>query len=115
MMQALDAMTAAYKKAIAANGGQWPDEEQLAKAFRGLEFRGLTSPVTIRPEDGQGLEDQLFGTTTTSPDYKFKVLKDIMIVPASLVTTPAGQATPEWLKTLKPELLDKVSLLDKQQ
>jgi len=114
MVQALDAMTAAYKKSIAANNRQWPDEEQLAKAFRGLEFRGLTAPVTIRPEDGQGLEDQLFGVTTSSPDYKFKILKDIMIVPAALVTTPPGQATPEWLKTLTPAMLDKVSLLDKQ-
>jgi branched-chain amino acid transport system substrate-binding protein len=108
MIQALDGMKAAYQKAIAANGGKWPDEEQLASAFKGLEFRGLTSPIRIRAEDGQGLEAQLFGMTTTSPDYKFKVLKDIMLVQADQVTTPAADKSPEWVKSVTPALLDQV-------
>jgi len=107
MVQALDAMVAAYDKAIKQNAG-WPSEEQLAEAFRGLEFRGLTSAVTIRPEDGQGMEEQLFGITTTSSEHSFKVLKDIMIVPAEPVTTPAGQHTPDWLKTVTPTIIDAV-------
>lgn len=113
MIQALDAMVAAYDKAI-AGAGNWPSEEQLADAFRGLEFRGLTSKVTIRPEDGQGMEEQLFGVTTSSPDYKFKVLKDIMIVPAEPVTTPPGQHTPEWLKTVTPGIIDAVQPVQAQ-
>ncbi|UZD97689.1 ABC transporter substrate-binding protein [Pseudomonas corrugata] len=108
MVQALDGMKAAYLKAIKTNGGKWPNEEQLADAFRGLEFRGLTSTIQIRPEDGQGLESQLFGVTTTSPDYKFKVLKDIVIVPADKVTTPVGAKSPDWVKTVTPGLLDQV-------
>ena len=108
MIQALDGMTAAYRKSIEVNGGKWPDEEQLASAFRGLEFRGLTSPVRIRPEDGQGLETQLFGVTAPSPDYKFKVLKDIMLVQADRVTTPAHEKSSEWVKTATPALLDEV-------
>jgi len=108
MIQALDGMSAAYRKSIETNGGKWPDEEQLASAFRGLEFRGLTSPVRIRAEDGQGLETQLFGVTTASADYKFKVLKDIMLVPADRITTPAGQKSSEWVKTVTPALLDEV-------
>ncbi|WCM52717.1 ABC transporter substrate-binding protein [Pseudomonas sp. WJP1] len=108
MVQALDGMKAAYLKAIKANGGKWPNEEQLADAFKGLEFRGLTSEIRIRPEDGQGLESQLFGVTATSPDYKFKVLKDIVIVPADKVTTPPGEKSPDWVKTVTPALLDQV-------
>lgn len=108
MVQALDGMKAAYLRAIKNNGGKWPNEEQLADAFRGLEFRGLTSTIRIRPEDGQGLEPQLFGVTTTSPEYKFKVLKDIVIVPADKVTTPAGEKSADWVKTLSPALLDQV-------
>lgn len=108
MVQALDGMKAAYLRAIQANGGKWPNEEQLADAFKGLEFRGLTSQIRIRPEDGQGLESQLFGITTSSPDYKFKVLKDIVIVPADKITTPPGEKSPEWVKTVTPELLDQV-------
>lgn len=108
MVQALDGMKAAYLRAIQANGGKWPNEEQLADAFKGLEFRGLTSQIRIRPEDGQGLESQLFGITTSSPDYKFKVLKDIVIVPADRITTPPGEKSPEWVKTVTPALLDQV-------
>jgi branched-chain amino acid transport system substrate-binding protein len=108
MVQALDGMKAAYLKAIQGNGGKWPNEEQLADAFKGLEFRGLTSQIRIRPEDGQGLESQLFGVTTSSPDYKFKVLKDIVIVPADKITTPPGEKSPEWVKTVTPALLDQV-------
>jgi branched-chain amino acid transport system substrate-binding protein len=111
MVQALDGMMTAYRKAIQQNGGKWPNEEQLADAFRGLEFRGLTSPVRIRPEDGQGLETQLFGVTTSSSDYKFKVLKDIMLVAPDKVTTPAGERSPDWLKTVTPALLDEVKPL----
>ncbi|WP_216592029.1 hypothetical protein, partial [Streptomyces brasiliscabiei] len=51
MVQALDGVKAAYLRAIQANGGKWPNEEQLADAFKGLEFRGLTSQIRIRPED----------------------------------------------------------------
>lgn len=114
MVQALEGMSAAYDKAIEANDGQWPSKEQLADAFRGLEFRGLTSPVTIRPEDGQGLESQLFGVTTSSPDHKFRVLKDIVIIPADMVTTPPGEKTLEWVKTLTPALLDQVQFVDQK-
>lgn len=111
MVQALDGVSAAFRKAIGTNKGRWPDEEQIADAFRGLEFRGLTSPVYIRAEDGQGLETQLFGVTSTSANYKFKVLKDIMLVPATNITTNANQTTPEFLKTITPALLNEVQPL----
>jgi hypothetical protein len=29
-----------------------------------------------------------------------------MIIPAAAVTTPVGQKSPEWVKTLKPDLLN---------
>ena len=112
MVQAMEAMVGAYDKAIEENGGDWPDKEQVADALRGLTFRGLTSEVTIRPEDGQGLEDQMFGTTTASSEYDFRTLKDIMVVPGELVTTPPGESTEEWLKTLDRDLLDEVELYE---
>jgi len=115
MVQALDAMTVAYRKAIEANAGKWPSEEQLASAFKGLDFRGLTSPVHIRAEDGQGLETQLFGVTANSPDYRFKVLKDIMLVPADKVTTPAGEKSTQWVKTVTSALLEQVQPLSAVQ
>jgi len=104
MVQALDGLVAGYQKAIKANKGQWPSTEQVADAMRGLEFRGLTGTVKIR-EDGQGLEDQLLGVTHKVAGYNFPVLEKIMIYPADLISTPVGQKSPEWVKTIKPELL----------
>ncbi|MEY4468274.1 MAG: extracellular ligand-binding receptor [Pseudomonadota bacterium] len=104
MVQALDGLVAGYQKAIKANKGQWPTTEQVADAMRGLEFRGLTGVVKIR-EDGQGLEDQLLGVTRKVAGYNFPVLEKIMIYPADLISTPVGQKSPEWVKTIKPELV----------
>ena len=105
MVQALDGLVAGYQKAIKVNKGQWPSTEQVADAMRGLEFSGLTGVVKIR-EDGQGLEDQLLGVTRKVAGYNFPVLEKIMIYPADLISTPVGQKSPEWVKTIKPELIN---------
>jgi branched-chain amino acid transport system substrate-binding protein len=105
MVQALDALVAGYQKAIKANKGKWPTTEQVTDGMRGLEFRGLTNTVKIR-EDGQGLEDQLLGITRKTAAYDFQTLEKIVIYPADLITTPVGKKSPEWVKTLKPELIN---------
>jgi branched-chain amino acid transport system substrate-binding protein len=105
MVAALEGLTAGYDAAIKKNGGRWPTTEQVAEAMHGLEFRGLTRPVKMRA-DGQGLEDQLLGVTKKTPDYPFPILDKVMLVPAELVTTPVGQKSPEWVKTLKPDILN---------
>ena len=104
MVAALQAVADGHNKAIKANKGQWPSTEQVAEAMHGLEFKGLTRAVKIR-EDGQGLEDQLLGMTKSRAGYAFQVMENMMIIPADLVTTPVGQKSPEWVKTLKPDLL----------
>ena len=105
MVQALDGMVAGHQKAIKANKGKWPSTEQVADAMRGLEFRGLTNSVKIR-EDGQGLEDQLLGITRKLPAYNFPTLEKIVVYPADLITTPVGQKSPDWVKTIKPDLIN---------
>lgn len=104
MVAALQAVADAHAKAIKANKGQWPSTEQLAETMHGLEFKALTRPVRIR-EDGQGLEDQMLGMTRNQPGYAFPVMENIMLIPADLVTTPVGLKSPEWVKTVKAELL----------
>lgn len=103
MAQAISSLTAAYERAAAGQNGKWPTNEQLLAAYKGMKFAGLTSQVTIRG-DNQGLEDQLVGTTARTPDYPFAVIDKMKIYPGALVTTPAGQKTGEWLKTVKPSL-----------
>lgn len=104
MAQAFSALQAAYAKAIAAKPGGWPNDAELAAAFRGLTFDTPTSTITLR-EDGQGLEDQLVGLSSHGDRFPFAVPKDMVIFPAAMVSAPVGQKSIDWLKSLKPEML----------
>lgn len=105
--QALAALKAAYEGAIAANGGNWPDREQVVDAMAGLTFAGLGRPVTIRA-DGQGVEDQLLGTSVVTDEYPFALMDNMMIFDGDAITTPVGQLSKDWLQTLTPAFVDSV-------
>lgn len=107
MAQAVFAMKAGYEKAIKAKNGGWPTDAELAAAFKGLEFPSLTGTIKIR-EDGQGLEDQLIGTTVHTEKYPFPILTDMVVFKAADITTPVGQKSLDWLKTLTPEMPGKM-------
>ena len=104
MAQALVGLQTGYENAIKANGGKWPSTEQVAEAMRKMEFKAYGRTITMR-EDGQGLEAQLLGTTKRVPQYPFAVMDKMMIVPADLVTTPVGQKSSVWVKTIKSDVL----------
>ncbi len=104
MVQGLQAVADAYGQAMKANKGQWPSTEQAADALRTLEFRGLSRSIRMR-EDGQALQGQLLGVTKNVPGLTFVAIDQLTYVPADLVTTPVGQKSPEWVKTLKPDLV----------
>lgn len=103
MQQAFSALQGAYDKAIKANGGKWPTREQVVDATAGLEFKGWGRPLTIRPEDNQGLEAQLVGVTKAAPGYDFKVLDNMMLFDPKPITNPPGTKSVDWLKTLTPD------------
>lgn len=107
MAQAFSALQAAYARAIQAKGGGWPNDAELAAAFRGLTFGTPTSSITLR-EDGQGLEDQLVGLSSHGERFPFAVPDQMVIFPAAMVSTPAGQKSVDWLRTLKPDILAQV-------
>ena len=107
MAQAVSALQAAFAKAIAAKGGGWPNDVELAAAFRVLTFATPTSEITLR-EDGQGLEDQIVGTSSFNDRFPFAVPKDMVIFPPDMVSTPVGMKSVDWLKTLKPDMLAQV-------
>lgn len=106
MAQALYGLKAGYEQAMKTNGGKWPSTEEVADAMHTMEFKGYGRPVKMRA-DGQGLEDQLLGVTKKIAQYPFPVIDQIMIIPAFGVTTPIGQKSPEWVKTIKPDLLEQ--------
>ena len=101
---ALQAVADAYNAALKANSGNWPSTEQVADAMRKLKFQALTRPVTMR-EDGQGLEDQMLGLTKMTTAYPFPVIEGLTIYPGEMVQNPVGTKSPDWVKTLKVDLL----------
>lgn len=107
MAQAFSALQAAYAKAIAAKSGGWPNDAELANAFRGLTFNTPTSSITLR-EDGQGLEDQLVGLSSHGERFPFAVPDKMIIFPAAMVSTPVGRKSTDWLKELKTDILERV-------
>lgn len=109
MAQAIDAIEAAYKKAISTNNGEWPDKSQIAQALKGLTFESPTSPVTIR-EDHQGVEDQLMGTSLHTDEYPFAILDKMAIIPGKLVMPPEGMKSVDFIKTVKPEIINDPSI-----
>ncbi|HXE50849.1 MAG TPA: ABC transporter substrate-binding protein [Ramlibacter sp.] len=104
MTQALVGLKTGYEAAIKANGGKWPSPEQVGDAMRKMEFKGYGRTITMR-EDGQGLEAQLLGLTKRVPQYPFAVMDKMMLVPADLVTTPVGQKSPAWVKSINTAIL----------
>jgi branched-chain amino acid transport system substrate-binding protein len=111
MAQALNGLKAGYDKAIKDNGGNWPSTEQVAAAMHNITFKGFGRDVVIARPDGQALEAQLFGITKKTDKYPFKVLDQAMIIPAELVTPPAGQSSMEWIeKTLDTKILNDPSI-----
>ncbi len=105
MVQALNATSAAYKQAIAANKGQWPTTDQLAATLHKLEYRGLSRSIRMR-EDGQALQGQLYGVTKVDASQPFPIAGQLTYFPADIVAAPVGQKSADWVKTLKPELIN---------
>jgi len=104
MAQAFAALEAVYAKATAANGGEWPDHEQVRAAMDGLDFQGFGRPLKIR-EDNQGVEAQLVGVTRSDPAYPFRIIDNMAIYDAAPLMPPAGEESIEWIQGLKPDIL----------
>ena len=100
----MEGLKTGYENAIKANGGKWPSTEQVAEAMRKMEFKAYGRTVSMR-EDGQGLEDQMLGVTKMTAAYPFPVIQGLTVYPGSLVTNPIGTKSPEWVKTLKIDML----------
>jgi branched-chain amino acid transport system substrate-binding protein len=108
MAQALFGLKTGVEAALKANGGKWPSTEQIADAMRTMKYRVYGREITMR-EDGQALEAQLLGVTKRNPKYPFAVIDKMVLVPAELVTTPVGQQSVNWVKTINPALAKVLS------
>ena len=104
MAQAFAALQGAYARAAEANGGKFPNREQVVDAMKGLKFQGYARTITLR-EDGQGIGDQIVGTTKKVEGYAFPVLDDMTLFPAAKLMPPSGTTSEAWIATLGPDLL----------
>lgn len=105
--QALEAVKAAYEKAIEQNGVDWPSEEQLLEAFGGLEFQAFGRPIMLR-EDNQGVEAQLLGTSVQAGEYPFATLENIRIYDGAQLLPPVGEVSLDWIRGLDASYLDNI-------
>lgn len=104
MAQAFAALEAAYDAAAEATGG-FPDRAAVREAMEGISFSGLGREVTIR-DDNQGLEDQLLGVTRRADGFNFNIMDDMIIYSAADITTPVGQETLSWIRSLDESFLE---------
>ncbi|MEI2386707.1 ABC transporter substrate-binding protein [Breoghania sp. JC706] len=94
-------MKAAYEKAIAKNGGEWPSKDQVRDALEGLSIDTLTGHVTIRP-DHDGIVDQIVGTVTKVDGIDAPVLGSMVRYSGDKVLPPAGDDPVAWISSLTP-------------
>ncbi len=101
MYQAVAGVKAAYEKAMKDAGGAWPSQEQVIKAFEGVEYRvppGRT--MTIRG-DHNGIEPAIMGVTKHVPQYPFAILDRMTVFPVAEVNPPLGVKTNDWIEGWK--------------
>lgn len=98
MAQSLLGLKAAWDKAAAAKGGQ-PDAEEVAEAFRGLEFDGPSTRISMARANGhQGISETAYGTFRFNKETNQPEVVDIVRYPAECVNPPDGVTSQEWLE-----------------
>src|SRR5690606_14901806 len=98
MAPSLLGLKAAWDKAAAAKGGQ-PDAEEVAEAFRGLEFDGPSTRISMARANGhQGISETAYGTFRFNKETNQPEVVDIVRYPAECVNPPDGVTSQEWLE-----------------
>ena len=99
MAQALLGLKLAAEKAMAANGGKKPNQEQLAAALKGMEWDSPGGRIRMTNGDGhQAIQDTAIGRTRYDAARKMVVLDDIQRFPAECVNPPASMKSEDWIK-----------------
>ena len=97
MAQSLLGLKIAYDKA--AKAGAKPTADQIAAAFKGIEFEGPAGHVKMMLGDGhQGITETAYGTYRFNKQKKEPEIVDIIRYPAECVNPPAGVEAEAWIK-----------------
>ena len=99
MAQALFGLKAAAEKAMAANGGKKPTQEQLAAALKGSPWESPAGTIRMALGDGQqAIQDTAIGKTRYDAAKKMVMLDDIQRFGAECVNPPANMKSEDWIK-----------------
>ncbi|MEW6452094.1 MAG: ABC transporter substrate-binding protein [Pseudomonadota bacterium] len=93
----------AWEKAQAAKGGSKPTTDDVAQAFKGIEYDSPSGKVKMALGGGhQGIQDTAYGTYKFNKQKNEPEVVDIMRFPAECVNPPADKTAEEWIKAGMP-------------
>lgn len=96
MAQSILGLKFAYEKAAA--GGTKPTTDQIAAAFKGIEFEGPAGHVKMALGNGhQGITETAYGTYRFNKETKQPEVIDIIRFPAECVNPPPGIDADKWI------------------
>ena len=99
MVQSLLGLKLAVEKAMAANGGKKPNDEQLAAALRNSEWESPAGRIRMALGGGhQAVQETAIGKTRWDAAKKMVMIDDIQRFPADCVNPPANMKSEEWIK-----------------
>lgn len=103
MVTAILGLKVAWEKAAAAKGGAKPTTDEVAKAFKGIEYDTPSGRVKMALGGGhQGIQDTAYGTYRYNKQKMAPEVVDIVRYPAECVNPPADKTAEEWIKAGMP-------------
>ena len=99
MWQAILGLKTAVEKAMEANGGKKPSNEELAAAMKGLEWNAPSGKIQMVLGDGhQAIQPNAIGTTKWDTANNKMTLIDLEYYAAECVNPPNGTKAVDWIK-----------------
>ncbi|MBV9076020.1 MAG: ABC transporter substrate-binding protein [Methylobacteriaceae bacterium] len=101
--QALLGLKVAYDKAAAAKGGGVPSRDEVARAFRGIEYEAFGTTIRMAQSDGrQAVTESAIGVYKFDRSAGTATVTDVTYYPADCVNPPEGAKSIEWLQAGMP-------------
>ncbi len=99
MWQGILGLKTAVEKAMAANGGNKPSDEELAAAMKGLEWDAPSGKIQMVLGGGhQAIQPNAIGTTKWDEAADAMTLVDVDYYAAECVNPPDGTKAIDWIK-----------------
>ncbi len=98
MWQALLGLKTAVEKAMAANGGKKPSNDELVAAMKGLSWNAPSGQISMALGDGhQAIQPNAIGRTKFDKATGKMTLVDLEFYDAECVNPPPGQNAADWI------------------